>query len=205
MDIARFKQKPLLGIVRGILPEQTEPLMQAALSAGLETIEFTMNTANACEIIRRARKAAPKMTVGAGTVLTVGSLRSALDAGATFCVMPSLVPEVTDYCVKHKVPVFPGALTPGEIYSAWKAGAAMVKVFPAKCFGPEYLREIKGPFNDIELLACAGVTPLNMREYFSCGASAVSFGASVFRKEWLASGDYASIASAIKTYVANLP
>lgn len=61
----------------------------------------------------------------------------------------------------------------------------MVKVFPAKCFGPEYFREIKGPFNDIELMAVAGVTPQNMRDYFSCGASAIAFGASVFRKEWL--------------------
>jgi len=205
MDLARFKKKPLMGIVRGILPEQAEPLMEAVVSAGLETLEFTMNTPKAPEIIRRARKACGTMMLGAGTVLNRESLKSALDAGATFIVMPCLIPEVMEYCVKQKIPAFPGALTPGEIYSAWKSGAAMVKVFPAKCFGPEYFREIKGPFNDIELLACAGVTALNMRDYFSSGASGVSFGASVFRKEWLAAGNYSSISSAIKAYIANLP
>jgi 2-dehydro-3-deoxyphosphogluconate aldolase / (4S)-4-hydroxy-2-oxoglutarate aldolase len=205
MDIARFKQKPLMGIVRGILPEQAEPLLEAAISAGLETVEFTMNTPKADQIIRRARKVSKDMMLGAGTVLDLENLKSALDAGATFIVMPCLVPEVMEYCVKHKIPAFPGALTPSEIYSAWKSGATMVKVFPAKCFGPDYFKEIKGPFNEIELLACAGVTPQNMGEYFRCGASAISFGASVLRKEWLAAGDYSSISSVIKDYVSNLP
>jgi 2-dehydro-3-deoxyphosphogluconate aldolase/(4S)-4-hydroxy-2-oxoglutarate aldolase len=80
----------------------------------------------------------------------------------------------------------------------------MVKVFPVRFFGPEYLREIKGPFADIELLACAGVTPQNMREYFACGASAVAFGSSVFKKEWLQKKDYSSIARAIKAYLEQL-
>ena len=98
-------------------------------------------------------------------------------------------------------PVFPGAFTPQEVYQAHNAGATMVKVFPAKLFGPEYLRELKGPFNDIELLACSGVTPDNLKDYFANGASAVSFGASVFRKDWLAKGDFQAIAHAVKKFV----
>jgi len=108
------------------------------------------------------------------------------------------------YCVKNKVAVFPGALTAQEIYRAWNEGATMVKVFPAKFFGPQYIREIKGPFADIELLACAGVTPENLREYLACGASAIAFGASVFKKEWLEKQDYSSITTAIKAYVRQL-
>ncbi len=206
MDLLQFKKQPLMGIVRGVTSGQIEALIEAVISSGLQTLEITMNTEGAAELIRRAKKIAQKrLTLGAGTVLDLDSLKSALDAGASFIVMPVLIKDVMRYCVKNKIPVFPGALTPQEIYSAWKEGAAMVKVFPAHCFGPEYFREIKGPFNDIELLACAGVTPQNLRAYFSCGASAVAFGASVFKKEWLQNKDYPAISRAIKAYLEQLP
>lgn len=195
-----------MGIVRGLGLEQVEPLVEAVVSSGLETLEITMNTPGAAGLIRKAKKIAQKrLTLGAGTVLDLDNLKQALDSGATFMVMPVLIKEVLGYCVKNKIPAFPGALTPQEIYTAYREGATMVKVFPAKFFGPQYFREIKGPFNDIELLACAGVTPQNMREYFSSGASAVAFGASVFKKEWLQKKDYPSISRAIKAYLEQLP
>jgi 2-dehydro-3-deoxyphosphogluconate aldolase/(4S)-4-hydroxy-2-oxoglutarate aldolase len=103
--------------------------------------------------------------------------------------------------VKNKIPVFPGALTPQEIYHAWAAGATMVKVFPAKFFGQEYFKEIKGPFNEIELLACGGVTPQNLKSYFLNGASAVTFGASVFKREWLVEKNFEAIGRCIKKYL----
>ncbi|RKY30410.1 MAG: hypothetical protein DRP74_07110 [Candidatus Omnitrophota bacterium] len=142
--------------------------------------------------------------LGAGTVLSMESLKAALDAGASFIVMPILVEDVLRHCVQNKIPVFPGALTPQDIYHAWQDGATMVKVFPAKCFGPQYFQQIKGPFRDIELLACSGVTPRNMREYFNCGASAVAFGGSVFKKEWLHKKAFAKITTAIKAYLKEL-
>jgi len=202
MDVAIFKKKPLLGILRGVSVDCIEPLVETMVVSGLETIEITMNTANASELIRKAKQLARgRLVIGAGTVLTLGSLKNALDNGATFIVTPVLVEDVVGYCVSNKIPVFPGALTPTEIYHAWQAGATMVKVFPAKLFGPEYFREIRGPFNDIQLLACAGVTPENMPEYFACGANAISFGASVFRKEWLEAGDFKAIGEAVKRYI----
>ncbi len=205
MDVAQFRKKPIMGIVRGIESEQIEPLIDAVISSGLETLEITMNTKGAARLICKAKKIAQRrLILGAGTVLDIDSVKSAVDSGATFIVMPVLISDVLGYCVKKKIPVFPGALTPQEIYQVWKEGATMVKVFPAKFFGSEYFRELKGPFNDIELLACAGVTPQNMREYFACGASAVAFGASVFKKEWLQNKDYASISYAIKEYLKQL-
>jgi len=206
MNALQFRKKPIMGIVRGVELEQIEPLIDTVISSGLETLEITMNTKNATQIIgEAARIAQRRLMLGAGTVLNMDSLKRALDSGATFIVMPTLIGDVLAYCVKHKIPVFPGALTPQEIYYAWKEGATMVKVFPAKCFGPEYFREVKGPFNDIELMAVAGVTPQNMREYFAFGASAVAFGASVFKKEWLQKNDYSSISCAIKAYIGQLP
>lgn len=202
MELAKFRELPILGILRGIGREELEPLLEAVESAGLKTIEITMNTEGAPGLIRKAAALSGKrLTVGAGTVLDLTGLKSALDAGATFVVMPTLIKEVMEYCVKERIPAFPGALTPQEIYSAWRSGAAMVKVFPSHFFGPEYFKEIKGPFNDIELLACGGVTPENMGVYFSSGASAVSFGASVFKKEWLAKKDFQSIGRTIEKYI----
>jgi len=202
MDVASFKKQPILGILRGADRSIIEPLIETVISTGLKTLEITMNTPGAAELIRKAKQVSKgRLTLGAGTVLTLKDLKIAIKSGATFIVMPVLVNDVVKYCVKNKVPVFPGALSPQEIYRAWEAGATMVKVFPAKFFGPEYFREIRGPFNQIELLACAGVTTDNLKDYFANGASAVSFGASVFRKEWLAAKNFTAIGQAAKRFI----
>ena len=202
MDLANFRKKPILGILRGAEVETIEPLIEAVISAGLETLEITMNTAGAPELIRKARKVCGnRLCLGAGTVLTMRDLQSALQSGASFIVMPVLVDDIVGYCVNNKIPVFPGAFTPCEVYQEHEAGATMVKVFPARFLGPEYFRELKGPFNNIELLACSGVTPDNLKDYFASGASAVSFGASVFRKDWLAEGDFKAITQAVKRFI----
>lgn len=202
MDLAKFKRRPILGILRGIEADTVEPLMETVISAGLKTVEITMNTKGASHLIEKAVRSSNKeLTIGAGTVLNMKDLRSALDAGASFIVMPVLIPNVMAYCAKNKIPAFPGALTPQEIYNAWNAGAAMVKVFPSGFFGPEYFKEIKGPFNNIKLLACGGVTADNMSKYFSNGADAIAFGASVFKKEWIGKKDFVSIKLAIERYI----
>jgi 2-dehydro-3-deoxyphosphogluconate aldolase/(4S)-4-hydroxy-2-oxoglutarate aldolase len=205
MNVGDFKKQPILGIVRGVNANQIESLINAVIISGLKTLEITMNTANAAKLIRRAKELTKdKLALGAGTVLNMRDLKEALDSGATFIVTPVFVKDVTAYCAKNKIPVFPGALTPAEIYQAWQEGATMVKVFPAKCFGPEYFKEVKGPFQDIELLAVGGITPENIREYFNNGASAVAFGASVFRKDWIEKQEYQKITSSIKDYLKQL-
>ncbi len=202
MDINRFKQLPIMGILRGIDEEMITPIVEVAQSAGLETIEVTMNTPGASELIKKmVRIAQGRLTVGAGTVLTLEDLHRALDAGATFIVLPTLVDEVIEDCVRHHIPVFPGALTPNEIIHAWRAGAAMVKVFPAKFFGPEYFKEIKGPFQDVELLACGGVNHESISSFFACGASGAAFGGSIFKKEWLKQRDYSRIEGSLKKLI----
>ena len=202
MKIEEFKKLPVMGILRGIEADIIEPLVETIVSSGLKTIEITMNTEGAPKLIQQMVKIADsRITIGAGTVLTMDDLKKALDSGATFVVLPTLVPDVVDYCVKKEIPVFPGALTPQEIYNAWNAGATMVKVFPAKMFGPAYIKEIKGPFGDIELLACGGVTPDNIQSFFSSGASGVAFGGSVFKKDWLKKKDFSCIEHVMKTLI----
>ena len=201
-----FEDLPLLGILRGITAQDVSPLAEIVLETGLRSIEITMNTPGASELIQQMRNILDKkVLVGAGTVLTMEQLYSALNAGAQFIVMPTLQTDVVEYCAKNNIPVFPGALTPQEIYDAWNAGAYMVKVFPAKFFGPSYFKEIKGPFNDIKLLACGGVSADNMDEFFNCGADGVAFGGSVFDLKKLGSGDMNLISQNLKKMVDAYP
>ncbi len=193
---------PFLGILRGIREQAIEPLVEAVVPTGLRALEITMNTKGAPGLIRRLiRASGGRLSVGAGTVLSLAELGAALDAGAQFIVSPTLIPEVVQYCVANGIPVFPGALTPQEILAAHRAGATMVKLFPASAFGPGYLREIKGPFRDIRLLACGGVNPENVQSYFDHGASAVAVGGSVFRPAMLEPGDFEEIARRLLTLI----
>ena len=104
MQLERFRRLPLLGIVRGIDAHDVEPLAEAAIDAGLETIEIAMNTAGAPALIRRMVAAGgSRLMVGAGTVLNVEALAAARDAGASFVVLPILVREVVDaYDQEHR-------------------------------------------------------------------------------------------------------
>ena len=126
---------------------------------------------------------------------------ASLAAGASFIVLPILKGDIVARCVERGVPVFPGALTPTEVAAAWRAGAAMVKVFPAKVFGPSYFGELKGPFADLTLLACGGVSAENLGAYARGGADAFAFGASVFRSDWIAAGEYGRIGQGIRDLV----
>lgn len=191
-----------MGIVRGARADIIDRLTDVVIEAGLKTIEITMNTPAAVEQIRRMNKAAQgELMIGAGTVLSFNEAQKAVDAGASFIVSPVLVPEVVKFCKRKRIPVFPGAFTPQEVYDAWQAGATMVKVFPATFFGPSFFKELKGPFNDIELLACGGVNPDNIRSFFSSGASAVSFGESIFKKERLNKKKFSVIKKGIQNLI----
>ena len=202
MNINEFKKLPIIGIVRGAPGEAIGEIVNAVITAGLKTIEVTMNTPGAeRQIDGMVKIAGKKLVVGAGTVLTVKEAKTAIDAGATFLVSPVMIKEVAAFCKKEKIVYFPGAFTPQEVYASWQAGASMVKVFPATFFGPKYFKELKGPFNAIELLACGGVNPDNIKSFFEAGASAVAFGGSIFKKEWLIEKKFTLISEHISALI----
>jgi 2-dehydro-3-deoxyphosphogluconate aldolase/(4S)-4-hydroxy-2-oxoglutarate aldolase len=206
MDLEAFKRKPLLGIVRGIELDVVEPLVESVIAGGLESLEITMNTKEAPKLIARAVEVAgERLAIGAGTVLNIEDFKRAMEAGAGFIVSPTLIREVVTECRERRIPVFPGALTPQEIFDAWRAGASMVKVFPAKFFGPEYFAEIKGPFADISLLACGGISAETLPRYAQCGADAFAVGGSVFKAAWIEAGEYSKIESSLRALVEALP
>ncbi len=204
MDVERFRETPFLGILRGIRSEAIEPLVEAVASTRVPALEITMNTEGAPALIRLMVAAARgRIDVGAGTVLTAADVDAALAAGATFIVSPVLVPEVVATCIRLGVPVFPGGFTPQEVYACHLAGATMVKVFPTGAAGPAHIKELTGPFDEIDLLACGGVRPSNVAEFFAAGASAVAFGGSLFDSARLEAGAFDEIVADIEALLAS--
>jgi 2-dehydro-3-deoxyphosphogluconate aldolase / (4S)-4-hydroxy-2-oxoglutarate aldolase len=182
---------PILGILRGIEEKNVIPLALTCIESGISSLEITMNTRGACELIRQMIAASENnLVIGAGTVLNLQDLEYALKAGAKFIVCPSTVEAVINECSHLRIPVFPGALTPSEVHRAWEMGATMVKLFPASVFGPSYIKELKGPFDLIKIMAVGGVSAQNISQYFNCGADAVAFGASIFKPGWLKEDRY---------------
>jgi 2-dehydro-3-deoxyphosphogluconate aldolase/(4S)-4-hydroxy-2-oxoglutarate aldolase len=182
---------PVIGILRGIDESFFIETMQAAFTAGLEAIEITMNTSGAERIVQKARSRVPESRLlGMGTVRNIDECRRAIDSGAMFIVTPNLDIAVIEHASSFGIPTIAGALTPTEVYAAWQAGAAMVKVFPCGAMGgPKYIRELRGPFETLQMAAVGGVDITNVSDYFVAGASAVGVSASLFGSDALKQRD----------------
>jgi 2-dehydro-3-deoxyphosphogluconate aldolase/(4S)-4-hydroxy-2-oxoglutarate aldolase len=197
--VRRLRATRLLGILRGCPDGGLDAVAEAAAASGLRFLEVAMNSPGAAAQIRHLRSALDgNCEIGAGTVLSADQASEAVRAGATFLVSPCLVPEVQRWATENDIPTLPGALSPTEIWNASHAGAAVVKLFPARSVGgPSYFRELRGPFREVPLLACGGVSAANAKEYLEAGADALAFGGSVFTPERLATKDVAGMRSGI--------
>jgi 2-dehydro-3-deoxyphosphogluconate aldolase/(4S)-4-hydroxy-2-oxoglutarate aldolase len=186
-----FKELPVVAILRFFQREAVEKLVPASLAGGLRNLEVTMNTPGAAELIQLTCKLVGHQgNVGAGTVTTLEELEQALAAGASFIVTPAVLPEVIEACVKRKVPVMPGAMTPTEVLTAWRLGAKIVKIFPADQLGPGHLKALKAPFPQIPLMPTGGVTVETLPEFKRAGADAFGVGGSMFDPKQVAAGNW---------------
>jgi 2-dehydro-3-deoxyphosphogluconate aldolase/(4S)-4-hydroxy-2-oxoglutarate aldolase len=150
---------------------------EAVCSSGIPIVELTMTIPGAIGVIEQLTRYRTDIIVGAGTVSDVETACRCLDAGAGFLTTPGLDLEIVDFALKRNVAVLPGALTPGEIMAAWKAGCEFVKVFPcAQVGGPDYIRALKAPFPQIPLVASGGVNQKNAGDYIRAGAAALGIG-----------------------------
>jgi len=202
MNWPAFEALPLVGILRGVETRALQPLADCVARAGLRALEITMNTTHAASKIAALREAARgRFEVGAGTVLSLQALDEALAAGASFIVMPTLERDVARACRERSIPFFPGALTPQEVRAAALSGATMIKIFPARLFGPAYFKDLLGPFDDLKLLACGGVDEVTLPQYFAAGAAAAAIGGSIFRAEWLRDGNFEAVQLALAPLV----
>jgi len=166
-----FNKMPVIGIMRNIPDEHIETIAGVYSQSGLTCLEITMNSPNAERNISLLADAyGNELNIGAGTVCSMNDLEKALTAKAQFIVTPVINEEVIKTCVAEKVPIFPGAYTPSEIYKAWSLGAAMIKLFPAGDLKPGYIKEILAPLSFVSLMPTGGVTLDNFTQYFQQGA-----------------------------------
>ena len=204
-NLSRFKEAPVLGIVRGAPKDSIQGVLDACVAGGLRFVELTLNTERALSLIESAsQQFSEDLCVGAGTVLSLTDAKQAVNAGAQFIVAPTLNIDVATYCVENEIAYFPGALTPTEIEKAWSAGATMVKVFPASQMGASYFNTVRGPFNELLLMAVGGVNASNAVEYFQAGASAVAIGGSLFSVSRMKNREFDSIKTEIRDLVSTV-
>ncbi|MFA6464384.1 MAG: hypothetical protein WCT30_01430 [Desulfurivibrionaceae bacterium] len=194
---------PVIGILRGVEGDFFGEVMQISFAAGLTAMEVTMNTPGAEEIVREYRPAVPDgKLLGMGTIRNLEEARRAVGAGAMFLVTPSLDLGVIEYAKAEGIPIVAGALTPTEVYAAWSAGADLVKVFPCGAMGgPQYLKDLLGPFDHIRLAAVGGVSLANLQEYFAAGAAAVGVSTSLFGGKALREKNLEQIGHNVKNFI----
>ncbi|MFZ4620324.1 MAG: bifunctional 4-hydroxy-2-oxoglutarate aldolase/2-dehydro-3-deoxy-phosphogluconate aldolase [Bacteroidota bacterium] len=171
----------LTGIVPVIAIDDAQnavPLAKALIDGGLPCAEVTFRTAAAKEAMTSIAKAYPEMLMGAGTVLSVEQVKTALDCGAKYIVSPGLNPKVVEYCVANNIPVFPGVATPSEVERAMELGLNVVKFFPAEGNGGlPYLKAIGGPYKQMRFIPTGGIDETNLLSYLkysqivACGGS----------------------------------
>jgi 2-dehydro-3-deoxyphosphogluconate aldolase/(4S)-4-hydroxy-2-oxoglutarate aldolase len=149
--------------------------VESLAAAGIRVIEITLDSDGALDAIARARSRG-NLTVLAGTVREATQVDAAVAAGAEAIVSPAVSLPVLERAAALGTPAIPGALTPTEIETAWRAGAALVKLFPAGLGGPGYVRAVLAPLGDVPLLATGGVDAANARAFLDAGAVAVGVG-----------------------------
>ena len=192
-----------LTVVRAAELPDAAALCRALAEGGIRTVELTFTTPGVLGHLERAATV-PGTSVGVGTVRTAAQARDAVNAGARFLVTPDVNEDVAQAARDLDVPVFLGALTPTEVARAAALGSVAVKIFPARAFGPGYLKDLHGPFPGLPLLPSGGVSEDNAHEFLDAGAVAVCAGTSVVPPATVAAGDWADITTRAARFVAAL-
>src|SRR5437879_9293669 len=177
--IQRIRDIGLIPVVRAESAEQATRAVAAIKAGGVNVLEVTMTVPGAIAVIEQLTKAfSADALIGAGTVLDPETADRCIQAGAQFIVSPALNEETVAFCRSQDVAIFPGALTPTEVVRAWNAGADAVKVFPAGAVGgASYLKALKAPLPQIELVPTGGVSLKTAADFIKAGAMALGVGA----------------------------
>jgi 2-dehydro-3-deoxyphosphogluconate aldolase/(4S)-4-hydroxy-2-oxoglutarate aldolase len=179
----------LVPVLRAESEDQALKLAAAVAAGGVTVMEVTMTVPGAIRVMRRLAEERPDMLIGAGTVLDPETARMCILEGAQFVVSPALNVKTIEMCHRYGIAVFPGALTPTEIITAWEAGADVVKVFPASALGgAKYLKSVKAPLPQVELIPTGGVSLATAREFLEAGAFALGVGADLVNPKAIIDG-----------------
>lgn len=178
--------------------------IEAIYRGGIIVAEVTMTVPGALQALEKiADSLGDKIILGAGTVLDPETARACLLAGAQFFVTPALKLATIEMAHRYSKPIFPGALTPTEVLTAWEAGADVVKVFPCgNMGGPKYIKALKGPFPQIEMVPTGGVNLETAGEFLKAGACAVAVGGELIDAATIKAGRYDVFEERARQYVA---
>jgi len=166
----------LVAVVRSKSADEALALAHAAAESGIKFVEITFSVPGAIDVIKELARGGD-LHVGAGTVLAPQQAERAIGAGAEFVVSPSLELNLVGLCHMANIPCFPGAATPTEIVAAQRGHADLIKIFPADLVGgPDFIRQMKGPFPDVRFMVSGGVSLKNVAEYVSAGVTGICLG-----------------------------
>jgi 2-dehydro-3-deoxyphosphogluconate aldolase / (4S)-4-hydroxy-2-oxoglutarate aldolase len=182
---AKVEEVGLVPVIRTASAEDARFAVEEVAHGGIPVVEVTMTVPGAIDVIREIVRSVPKVIIGAGTVLDIGTAFSCIAVGAQFISSPILdIPTVEMVAKNPNVLMMSGALTPTEILNAWKAGSDFVKIFPCSLVGGDnYIRALRRPFPEVPLIAAGGVTQQNAAHYLLAGASALSVGKELIPRE----------------------
>lgn len=202
--LSRIRSIGVVPVVRASSADEATRIVEAIKSGGVSVLEITMTVPNAVEVISKVSESyGAEVLVGAGTVLDAETARACILAGARFIVSPSLNLETIAMCHRYSVAVFPGALTPTEVVTAWEAGADVVKIFPCGAVGgAKYLQALKAPLPHIEMIPTGGVSLATAAEFIRAGACALGVGADLVDLKAIRSGEPQKVTEAARAYVA---
>jgi 2-dehydro-3-deoxyphosphogluconate aldolase/(4S)-4-hydroxy-2-oxoglutarate aldolase len=192
----------IVPVLRGDNEDQVLRMAEAIAAGGVTSLEITMTVPNAIRVIERLVHDRPDLLIGAGTVLDPETARICMLAGAQFIVSPAMNLHTIEMCKRYSVPIFPGALTPTEVVTAWQAGADAIKVFPCSAMGgAKYLASLKAPLPQIELIPTGGVSHTTAMDFLQAGAMALGVGADLCDHKALAAGEAHRITASAQKYV----
>ncbi|MGE4284639.1 MAG: bifunctional 4-hydroxy-2-oxoglutarate aldolase/2-dehydro-3-deoxy-phosphogluconate aldolase [Clostridia bacterium] len=200
--IEKIQKTGIVSIVRGIDEAKIDNTVKALYDGGIRAIEITLDTPGALRMIEKVKIEYEKsMTVGAGTALDPETARAAILAGADFILSPTLSVSMIEMCNQYSKLAVPGVLTPTEILTAWKAGAQIVKVFPARAFGPAYIKDIKGPLSQVQVMPVGGIFLDNASDFIKSGAIALGIGSELVNRRWVEEDEYDKITQMAQAFL----
>lgn len=201
--IQKIRGVGVIPVVRAQSAEEAMTAIDAIREGGISILEITMTVPGAVSVIEQvSNRYGDEALVGAGTVLDGETARACILAGARFVVSPSLNLETIEVCRRYGIAVMPGALTPTEVVQAWSAGADFVKVFPAGAVGgASYIKSLKAPLPQIELVPTGGVTLKTAADFIKAGASALGVGADLVDVKAIREGQQSLITERAREFV----
>lgn len=176
-------RRPLIAILRGLKPNETEDVVGALIEAGFTAIEIPLNSPEPFRSIEIAVKMAPEgCLIGAGTVLTVADVERLADVGGRLMVSPNVEPDVIAAAAARGMVTMPGVFTPTEALAAARAGATGLKFFPASVLGPSGIQAIRAILPpELEIAAVGGVSDRNFADYAAIGIRSFGLGSSLYK------------------------